>query len=278
MRLDEPVHGRGREPGSRPARRRRGRRSHRGGTSRPPCRGSPCRRPPAWRQSVSSAGSATLLRGGGGGSRGLTCDQIVPVPDRAALPSRLCTRQREGITTALLVIDVQESFRARDSWSTMSRPTSPTGSSRSSRPRGPPATTSSGSCTSSPAPATSSTRPRVTSGSSRVSSPGRRTRPDKTSHNAFTTTNLGQILPPRRHRGRRHRHPHRAVLRDHDAARERPRLPGEVRPRRHRHDAARAPGRCRHATVEEVLQDRERAPRPVRGRRHLQDVLASWRG
>jgi isochorismate hydrolase len=66
----------------------------------------------------------------------------------------------------------------------------------------------------------------------------------KTSHNAFTTTNLQQQLTCADRRADRLRDQDRAVLRDDRAGRIRPRLQRDVRDRRDGHHSDRAPGRA----------------------------------
>ena len=99
---------------------------------------------------------------------------------------------------ALVVIDVQESFRAGPPGRWSATPASPATSNASSTPPVPPATSWSGCCTANRAPAPSSTRPAVMSASSTGSKPlDGEPILTKTSRNAFTTTNLQQILTER---------------------------------------------------------------------------------
>ena len=123
---------------------------------------------------------------------------------------------------ALVVIDVQESFRQRPSWAAVSNPDIVDRVLTTGRPQlGPAATSSSGCCTASRAPARRSTRDRTRPPACPVSS---RCADEpvitKTSINAFTTTNLQQLLTTH---GVRElidlRHPDRAVLRDHHEGR-----------------------------------------------------------
>ena len=122
-------------------------------------------------------------------------DTMVPDPPGPARRSEWGHEQR-----ALIVIDVQESFRAAPDLGGHLQPRHRGQVNRLVEPPAPAATWWSGSCTPSRAPAASSTRPTATSACSTGWRRGPASRVlRKTSHNAFTTTNLQQLLTERGH-------------------------------------------------------------------------------